>query len=37
MDDFGKYVKKNKLGKLLEEFSLKGYNTYNVRSEEHNV
>lgn len=30
MDDFGKYVKKNKLGKLLEEFSLKGYNTYNV-------
>lgn len=32
MDDFGKYVKKNKLGKLLEEFSLKGYNTYNVNS-----
>ena len=30
MDDFGKYVKKNKLGNLLEEFSLKGYNTYNV-------
>lgn len=30
MNDFGKFVRKNKLGRVLEEYSLKNFNTYKV-------
>lgn len=32
MNDFGKFVRKNKLGRLLEEYSLKKFNTYKISS-----